>query len=648
MSSKSGHPLKIQPVFVVIVTALVFVFAIVGFKEELGHEFNIFAVIYTTIGMFLMHHVPPNPENIYLMLAKFLATLMLGLGIFSLAWDYFYRGYIVNKIRLRYNKHVVIFSLNIIGRKICFDLLKKGYQVIVVESNKYNPYKSEVEKLGAIVLPDLQTDKKTLEATGLVYAKTCIIAGDEDAANIDLAKRITHFILKHKNRKEDDRLKLAVHIKNTDNVNLLKDYFDIHNQDEHYDLETFNVELLAAKKLYDKYPPHKYLTHGLDEENAIAIIGYNHTAENFLLENIILSHYPDLQNLKVYLIDKDADTKFADFAFKHPYYSDFIDLVPVKLLNETFFANFAWSKKHIEQISQVKIVYFFGEDDAELMNQAANFRQFLYSQTLSISLVPIVICLPENDGVIDLLDTQHSDKENVTVVFKNGLNIHNIKLFSDTCNSNTIEENELTDSLARIINYFYAIKYEFAFILEQHFGIKDSVELIKFLEDEMLTLPGKMGNITEADIDKLINNILVDKLNIPSFKLNKKLTIDKRWNALNHRKKDSNRFAARHISVKIDAMKKMGCWPLTYENIKLYYPKLASIEHKRWCAEKMIFNFKYGAFPDDKNEKYLLKEILKIHDQLIPYDKLTAHEKEKDLNLFLLLVLLQSVKPNHD
>jgi hypothetical protein len=68
------------------------------------------------------------------------------------------------------------------------------------------------------------------------------------------------------------------------------------------------------------------------------------------------------------------------------------------------------------------------------------------------------------------------------------------------------------------------------------------------------------------------------------------------------------------------------------------------VEHSRWSGEKTVCGFKYGPFPNDKKEKHVLKEVLKIHDQLIPYDKLTQEEKDKDLNLFLLLPLLHMLK----
>jgi len=40
----------------------------------------------------------------------------------------------------------------------------------------------------------------------------------------------------------------------------------------------------------------------------------------------------------------------------------------------------------------------------------------------------------------------------------------------------------------------------------------------------------------------------------------------------------------------------------------------------------------------------LLKEIVKIHNQLIPYENLTQEEKDKDLNLFLLIPLLKGLQ----
>jgi hypothetical protein len=58
----------------------------------------------------------------------------------------------------------------------------------------------------------------------------------------------------------------------------------------------------------------------------------------------------------------------------------------------------------------------------------------------------------------------------------------------------------------------------------------------------------------------------------------------------------------------------------------------------------MVFNYQYGEYTKNIKEKSITKEILKIHDQLIPYEELTEEEKYKDLNLFLLLPLIHKLR----
>lgn len=137
---------------------------------------------------------------------------------------------------------------------------------------------------------------------------------------------------------------------------------------------------------------------------------------------------------------------------------------------------------------------------------------------------------------------------------------------------------------------------------------------------------------------------MASQINIDINELYKWATIKKNWNNLNIRKKESNRYAARHIQVKMFVLDSIGCNPVTPANIIKFYPQLAKLEHFRWSSEKMVFNYQYGEYTKNIKEKSITKEILKIHDQLIPYEDLTEEEKYKDLNLFLLLPLLQALK----
>lgn len=632
---------KIKFTLIVLSVVLVFVLGILGFQETTGEDFSFFGAIYSTICLFLMGNADPVVGSNYLLAAQYLAAVLFSLGIFSLVFDQVSAAYQVVRIRFTYREHIVVFNLNTIGQKVTEELLAKGYKVVVVENDKENSFVHQIRERGGIVLFGHGTDGKTLSESGIALAKTCIIAGDDDKENMEVANEILFF---RERKQTEESIKILLHITDNNNINVLKDYLDIHNEDEDYDLETFNVWQLAARKIYDLYPPHNYLNPQPGEENVIAIVGYNQAAEEFLLENIILSHYPEPENLKVYLVDKNAEDHFNDFMYKYPFCTEYIDLVPVKLHNGSFYANFAWSKKDIEKLSKASVVYMFGESDSSLLTLSANLRQFFYNQTSSVSQIPIILCLPEDAGITDLLNSNRDPKTNASIVFSKKLNIQLYHMVSDSCTTESLlEHSELIDKLSKLINYYYSIKYEFSYELKDRWEIKDADALVSRVEKVLLNLPDEEDKITDKVIQKAVIRYLSDETGVHYNSLYSRLSIEKRWNILTHRKKDSNRYAARQLGLKFHSLKRIGCEPLNNENIVRYYGRLAPMEHTRWSAEKMVFNYKYGPLVSDKNDRYILKDILKIHDQLIPYEKLTEIEKEKDLNLFLLLPLLSRV-----
>ncbi len=642
---------KIKPFLYPLLIVLVFAFSIIGYYQTLGQEFNFLGVIFAIFNFFIMNDADPTSvsSNGFIMAAKYLAAFLVGVSLFTLSYKYVSRLWLSYKIRLTYKSHIVIFSLDPLGYRISKELLSKGYKVVVVENNDESPFIEEIENDGGIVISASPFESKTLDMVSLTSAKVCILAYDKDEVNIEIAGHISAYSYKYfpaEPPPDHEVLKLFLHIDDLNNKSVIKDYFDINNTDEHYDLHTINMHQLAAQKVYDEYSPHRYFSSLNDEAgNSIAIIGCDKTAESFILENIILSHYQDHKPLTIYLVDKDVDTFFHQFTYQYPFHAEFIELVPVKLLNGNFFANFTWSKTHIEKLSQVKAAYFFGQSDSVIMNTAAAFRQFMYTQTLSISKVPLIVSLPEDSGIYDFLNNSTLHKDEVEQMLNNTLNQYYIKRKSDTFSGKSvIEESEIIDTISRVINFYYSVLYELPGLLKEKFQVTISQELGNELGDFIISFPENHSSFTEREFEQAFFAFLSSKTGIAADKLYHQASIKKNWNLLNNRKKDSNRYAARHMQIKIYIMEEIGCTPVNRENIVKFYPKLATVEHSRWSGEKMVFNYKYGPFSSDKKEKYILKEVLKIHDQLIPYDKLTQAEKDKDLNLFLLLPLLDVLK----
>ena len=635
----------IKIILVPILIFFVFLFGITGYKELLGPDFSLPGAIYSTLFFFILNNINPADatNNIYLLVARYLAAIMLGFGIYSLLYRHLYRQFSRLKIKYRYRNHVIIFSMKMVGRNFFADLLANKYKVILVEEGSENPFLEKVEKDGIIVMRESDHTTRLFDTMLVSHAGACVVAFDDDNVNIELSLKLIKY-LRLKGRRHPVRV--LAHIGKNNNLDVIKDYIDISNADENFEFEIFNIYSAAAKKIYDHYPPHNYFNFdNPDDENAIAVVGYNQSAEDFIVENIILSHYKDCRNIRIYLVDRDADNHLNHFMYKYPFCRSFVDIIPVKLLNNKFFANFNWSKELIEKLSKVKIAYFFGDDGSELINMGARFRQFLYSQSINYLQAPVVICFPEDNSIMNLLDVERESNEQLSTVFNKQLNINFVNMISDTCTSSRLlEESEYIDMLSRVINYYYSIKYEFEWALKEKWHVADPGPMLKSIENKLLDLSDKNAHLSEREIEDLVIQNISAATKRSIAELKPVFSIKKWWDHLSYHKKSANRYAARHLAVKLNIMKTIGCLPLTHENILHSFAVIAPIEHKRWSAEKMVLNYRFGMLPTDRTAKNIAKERLKIHDQLIPYEKLSDIEKEKDLNIFLLMPLLNSLK----
>jgi len=650
---------KIIPFLYPLIVIAVFVFAFIGYYQALGHEFHFWGVLFSTLSFFLADDGDEgriwagNPANTlevgYILVAKYLALILVGLGLFSVFFKRVKETFSVYKIRFFYKRHIIIFSLDALGYRISKELLSSGYRVVVVETNRESPFIEEIENAGGLLIHSNPFESKTLDQIGLSKCRACILANDKDEENIEIAGNISVAAFEIKKKKlstDHDAMKLFIHITDQQNNRVIKDYSDIDTVDDHYDLHSINIEQIAAQKVYDDFPPHLYFSStDTNSNNSIAVIGCDKTAEAFLLENIILSHYQNHQPLKIFLIDKNVDEFFNKFSYQYPFYHSFIELIPVKLLNANFYNNFTSSTDYIEDLYKIKVAYFFGNCDSTVINMANSFQQFIYNKTNSLNSIPLIVSLPEESAIFDFMNNGSIHKNQIKNLFTNNLNHHFIKRKSDSfTGKGIIEEGELNDMISRVINFYYTVCYEFESIIQEKLNIIVSPQVIEQLSGYIIDYPFNHTDFTEIEFEKDVLQYLSQLTEIPISDLLKFATIKKNWNTLHKRKKESNRYAARHIQVKMFVLNAIGCTNLTRENIEKYYPVLAKLEHSRWSGEKMVFNYQFGSFPADKREKYIVKEVLKIHDQLIPYEELSPGEKYKDLNLFLLIPLLQKLK----
>lgn len=643
----------------------VFILSFWGFSdarylESQNGDVNWMGMVYAVLVKFVMSNEDPYFPNWQLAAATYIAAGILSYGIFLSVYRMASVQLTLFWIQAFYKNHTVIFGAGRIGYRIAIELLRTGEKVVVVEKDRANDNVSKIRALGGLALIGNAFEETDLLKAGVTKAKDCLILTGNDENNLQAANLLSY--LNSEGAFEVEDFRAQIHVDDWYNTNFLKDYLDLYNRTDHFNIDPFSANLAAAQMIFDRFSPIKHVQYRTVQDdtgrvvkieatdNSIAVIGYTATAEMFLIECIILSHSPGLKNLKVLLIDRDVEEVVRSVYFKFPFIDRFLDIVPVELSNENFYGEQFTDPLFLHHCRQLSGVYIFGDHDAYSMGLANSFRQLLYAETGDLNNVPIVVDLPEQSSILELLNPYivQSEGEEVKLFteLRENFNINVIKHITDTCTkAKVIDEIDVMDAVSKTINYFYSMKYEFVWLMSEEernrvneSGVLDRVEKL-FLEADFKT---------DSPTDELETSVLTEigrEIGKSVGELRPVFGIDERWNALGDLKQDSNRYVARHLEIKVDFLRKMGYdRDIDRAVIEKYYKALAPIEHKRWESEKLSFKFRYGPFPKDKKLKKLLKDSLKIHDQIIPYEHLTKEMEDKDFNMFLLITVLKKVK----
>jgi len=575
--------------------------------------------------------------------------------------------YIFPWIRLFFEDHfiykkrekIIVVGQSRMARNFAIDVAKRGKKIVLISTKEQNNFADELKFKGIKLVLAKEVNEKKLRLCGINHASSCFVASDDDEYNMSMA----NIIGLYKKKKGGKKLKLIVGVKNSQTRNLLIDQINSFNSTPYVSVRFYDINQSVARLIYDSYSPNRYVDDSTNKNNskAICIVGYNEASENFLIENCILSQFPNNKKIKIFLVCKGAQQNVEFFMQKFPGLIDFISIYPVELHSSSFStldnssfstkyvslsSKFEWDKKFIENIPSIDATYIFGDEDALIVSKALGFRQFLYSHTKNIRRVPIIANLPENTSISNLLAQEGSKGENLYKKYKEDLHIYFVRTFFDTCTyQNIIDDNEV-EALAKVINYYNSIKHEFNNLLKTNFKKNDNQKILTFIEQKLLAFKIKKQDPYQQ-IEAMVVHELQGYTKNSLFRIKQIFGIEERWDAVSERGKESNRYVARHLPSKILILEKIGVKKINKENIEFHLNKLAPIEHNRWSAEKIMAGFNYGELPlHDKKIKSILKNTLKIHDQLKRYYLLDEKNKDKDMDIFLIIPLLVKVKNN--
>lgn len=109
---------------------------------------------------------------------------------------------------------------------------------------------------------------------------------------------------------------------------------------------------------------------------------------------------------------------------------------------------------------------------------------------------------------------------------------------------------------------------------------------------------------------------------------------EREWKALDSFTRYSNISSADYHEIQIQMLQTMGVTPELECISEDHLEVLAELEHIRWCRYHYLNNWQYGIPENGKNKD----KNKRIHTDLIPYDRLSEEDKEKDReNIRILL-----------
>ena len=443
-------------------------------------------------------------------------------------------------------------------------------------------------------------------------------------------------------------MQLIVQVENWYSRNLLIDQVSAFSSTNNLSIKFFDFHHNSAKLVYDKYPPHQFVNNETksNNEKVICVIGRNATAESFILENTILSQYQNSERLKIMAFAKDAALWITSIRQKFPFIDEYITIEPIELVNSSFSNYESWSEKFKSNLLKIDAAYFFGHEDAEVISKSLYFKQFFYNQTRSLRSVPLIVVIPDNTSIFSLLSKEKNQNASIVDKYRNELLIHIVREVHDSCTYEYLISQNHIEAQSKAINYFYSISYEFDYLLGQHFKKNNNSNLLKNIQEKIISFKIKKGAPLEQ-LEALVTDELVKYTKNSAYRVKQYFGIEESWNRVTERNKDSNRYIARHLPVKVAMLKELNIIEITRENLKSHMSNLAPIEHNRWSAEKFIAGFTNGQLPsNDPGLKKIIKNTLKIHDQVGKLEGMKNMNQEKDIELFLIIPLLQKIKDN--
>jgi hypothetical protein len=383
----------------------------------------------------------------YLALAKFLGTVVAFMIIAQVIFQIFINQYQIWRLQHKKN-HILILGFQQCGQQFALAALAQGKQVIAIELQINHQQQAFIMQNNNIsLLVANPTDKATLLQAAAHQAERIIFTNKNNLLNIQGLKNLQQIL-----QQQATTTKSAhIQIQDPNLLESLKQDSQFLKQQQNLKLITFNKQRLTARRLLLSQPLYQYADMRGQDRIRVAIFGYNHQAQQLLLQLASSSYYRDFKVPEITIIDSQAQQRRQQIISRYPGLQDSqickLTTIDFDINTQTPDAEF------LQKLDQGNSAY--GQNltaiilchEQDNQNITASLQLRIKIQQTRIALAPIYVSMTQDLDALSINTDQTPNFETVLQHFG-----------QQTCSWQEIVEAS-SDKLAKFIHKAYNARY---------------------------------------------------------------------------------------------------------------------------------------------------------------------------------------------
>lgn len=544
----------------------------------------------------------------------------------------------------------LLVGLGKVGKEIAFNFLqwKQSHQkLVMMDLEGDDPAIELLEDKGAVFFRGDGSRRETLALAHLNRVKEVFITGESDETNVRALQQLD--TMYNQQKLYLHRYPFLRNIFKSESCKVVNTYLQVTDYSIRFFLKesiksndvlrtnTFYLNEELSRSLLKKFPLDRTedTREGIRKSTTLVLVGYTAISLEIARYMLNTGHYSGPKGMAVNIIFLTPDPIHDEEHFYglFPFLKDknaFIQYVfpgeihfkPLPVADSEMLDDDGPFFNPIEPSAQLNY-YFCLEDGVRNASLLAIIQEKLEIKRKE-SCCDIQAFYyynhPEQEGN-SYVATQLSKKVGQLPVFGFG------SLY-ESCRLTVIRKTQL-DFLAKQVAFLYYLLYEY------QPGFIASLDGVIASELGSSAGPQDLGKVANMDFIRTVWQSQYLPHFLPDEEDN---WLDPVWATLSEEHKESNRFAADHLDIKWRALGLSSADKLKgYEIPDAKKALLAEMEHRRWCAEKLLLGFTpfRGSLADWKKDGSNLRKQRK-HIDLMPFDdlkELDPKEQQKDYNL---------------